>query len=149
MGRIFNTSWGAVIVAVLVFYMLGFFWYGFLFSDAWMAEAGISEAEALANSEAQGVMMFVWGILVTLGQAMGLLMVLEYARATRLSTSLKIAFWLVITIVAPVLAYASLYQNYSGTGFMIDFGHMLIGYLAMAAVYALFRGKGGAAAGES
>jgi len=71
MGRIFNTSWGAVIVAVLVFYMLGFFWYGFLFSDAWMAEAGISETEALANSEAQGVMMFVWGILVTLGQAMG------------------------------------------------------------------------------
>ena len=69
-------------------------------------------------------------------------MVLHLAGAKRLAASIKTTFWLVITEVAPVLAYACVYSGYSLSGYMIDFGHMLLGYLGMAAVYSVFRSKG-------
>ena len=44
-------------------------------------------------------------------------------------------------IAAPLLAYACLYGGYSAAGILVDYGHILVGWLAMAAIYALFRGK--------
>jgi len=141
MPTIFNTSWLAVILATLAFYVVGFIWYGFIFSEAWLSAAGMTAAESEAMASAQGPMMFVWGLLVTLGQAIGVLMVLHLAGAKRLPACLKTVFWLVVTIVAPLLAYASLYQGYPLNGYLIDVAHILVGYLLMAAIYAAFRGK--------
>ena len=142
MPKIFNTSWLAVIIATIVFFAIGWIWYGPIFGETWMAIEGITEAEAAARLEEMG--MLVWfgaALSITIGQAIGLLMVLHYTGAKRLKACLTRAFWLVITIVAPILGYASVYGGYPMNGFLIDFGHMLIGYLAMSAVYAAFRGK--------
>lgn len=72
---------------------------------------------------------------------MGVLWVVNLGGAKRLPACLKIAFWLFIMIAAPLLAYACLYGGYSLSGILVDYGHILIGYLAMAAIYAAFRGK--------
>ena len=149
MPKIFNTSWLSVILATVAFYMVGFIWYGFIFQEAWLSAAGMSLEESEAMAKSQGAMMFVWGLLVTLGQAIGVLMVLHLAGAKRLPACLKTVFWLVVTIVAPLLAYASLYQGYSLNGYLIDLSHILIGYLAMAGIYAAFRGKDKVTLGES
>jgi len=141
MSKIFNTSWVAVIVATLAFYMVGFAWYGFIFEELWLAASGMTAAEIESMAQAQGAMMFVWGILITLAQALGLLWVLNLAGAKRLPKCLEIAFWLFLMIAAPLLTYACLYGGYSLSGILIDYGHILIGWLAMAAIYAFFRGK--------
>ena len=145
MPKIFNTSWLAVLLATIVFYLIGFAVYGFLFQDIWLAASGMTLTETEAMAAAQGPMMFVWGLLITLAQALGLLWIINLAGAKRLPACLKIAFWLFVMIAAPLLAYACLYGGYSLAGILVDYGHILFGYLAMAAVYALFRGKDAAA----
>lgn len=142
MPKIFGTSWLAVILATLAFFALGAVWYGMLFEAQWLEAAGMTAAQAEAAMAETGIGKWLFfALLITFGQAIGLLMVLHHVGAKRFPACLKTAFWLVITIVAPVLAYASVYQGYSLTGFLIDFGHMLLGYALMAFVYALFRGK--------
>lgn len=141
MPKIFNTSWLAVLIATVAFYMIGFAWYSFLFQDIWLAASGMTLAETEALAEAKGAMMFVWGLLITVAQALGLLWVINLAGAKRLPKCLEIAFWLFLMIAAPLLTYACLYGGYSLTGILVDFGHILIGYLVMAVIYAMFRGK--------
>lgn len=141
MPRIFNTSWAAVLLATLIFYMIGFAWYGFIFEDIWLAASGMTAAQIEAMAQAQGAMMFVWGILITIAQALGLLWVINLSGARRLPSCLKIAFWLFVMIAAPLLAYSCLYGDYSLSGILVDYGHILTGYLAMGAVYAFFRSK--------
>ncbi|WP_189497654.1 DUF1761 domain-containing protein [Algimonas arctica] len=142
MPKIFNTSWIAVIVATVAFFMFGWLWYGMLFEEAWLAAEGITQeiAETRMADTGMGQWLF-FALLITFGQAVGLLMVLHLAGAKRIATCLTYAFWLVVTIVGPVLAYQCVYSGYSLSGFLLDFGHMLIGYLIMAAIYAAFRGR--------
>ena len=141
MPRIFNTSWAAVLLATIAFYMVGFVWYGFLFQDLWLASSGMTEEQTMVIAENKGAMMFVWGLLLTLAQALGLLWVLNLAGAKRLAASLKTAFWLFVMIAAPLLAYTCLYGTYPLEGILMDYGHILLGWLAMGAIYAAFRGK--------
>ena len=89
MPKIFNTSWLAVILATVIFYMIGFLWYGFLFEDVWLAASGLSASEVEAMASAKGPMILVWGLLITLAQALGLLWILNHAGAKRLSTCLS------------------------------------------------------------
>jgi len=141
MPKIFNTSWLAVIIATAAFYMIGFAWYAVLFQDIWLAASGMTLAETEAMAEAQGPMMFVWGILITLAQALGLLWVIDRMGAKRLPKCLEIAFWMFLMFAAPLLAYSCLYGGYSLSGILVDYGHILVGWLVMALIYALFRGK--------
>lgn len=136
-----NTSWLSVLLATAAFYMIGFVWYGFLFSDAWLAAANMTAEQADASAASKGAMMFVWGLLITFAQAIGVLMVIHHRGAKRLPACLKAAGLLFITIAAPLLTYAALYQDYGSQGLWIDYGHILIGYMVMAAIYAAFRGK--------
>jgi len=113
-----------------------------LFSDAWAVATGITSERSEALMAEMGIAGWLfWALLITLGQAIGLLMVLHLAGASRMITSLKYAVMLVVMIVGPVLAYACVYQGYSLHGYLIDFGHMLIGFIIMAAIYAGFRGR--------
>ena len=139
MPKIFNTNWLAVILATLAFYMIGFVWYAFLFQDVWLAASGMTLAETEAIAEAQGPMILVWGLLITLAQALGLLWVINLAGAKTLVKFFEIAFWLFLMFGAPLLAYACLYDGYSLAGILMDYGHILLGWSVMAAIYALFR----------
>lgn len=141
MPKIFNTSWLAVILATIVFYMIGFALYGFLFQDVWLEASGFTLEQTEAMAAAQGPMMFVWGLLITLAQALGLLWVINHAGAKTVGGCLTIAFWLFLMIGGPLLAYACLYGGYSLSGILLDYAHIWLGWSAMAVIYALFRGK--------
>ena len=141
MPTIFNTSWAAVLLATIAFYLIGFAFYGFIFADIWLAASGMTSEQIEALAQSQGAMMFVWGLLITLAQALGVLWVINLAGASRLGACLKVTFWLFAMIAAPLLAYACLYGGYSLAGILVDYGHILFGYAAMAAVYAGFRRK--------
>ena len=150
MPRIFNTSWLAVILATFIFYMIGFVWYGFIFEAQWLEAANMTQEQADASMEEKGFLSILgFGLLITLAQALGLLWIINHAGAKRIGSCLSIAFWTFLMIGGPLLAYACLYGDYSLQGILIDYGHILLGWLAMATIYALFRGKENIAANEN
>lgn len=139
MPKIFGSNIISLLLATIAFYMLGFLWYGFLFADQWMHLTGITEADALVRGEQLGAMMYVWGVLITLLQVLGIAAVLNWAGATRLMTCVKIAVMLAVMIVLPVLGYGMLYQDVSIHLVGIDFLHLLLGYALVAAILSFFR----------
>ena len=141
MPKIFNTSWLAVILAAITYFMFGWIWYGLLFDEIWMASSGITEAVAQANMEAKGAMIWVGAILMSLGQAIGVLMIIHLRDARGLAACLAATFWLIVTIGWPILAYTSVWGIIPLSGFLLDAEHMLVGYLIMASIYSAFRRK--------
>ena len=69
MPRIAGVGLGAWVASSLAFWLVGSIWYGAVFSDMWMAAAGITEAD-FANSDPSWMMLgFVIPFLVTFGIA--------------------------------------------------------------------------------
>jgi Sec-independent protein secretion pathway component TatC len=141
MPKFFGTSLAGILAATVVLYMLGFLWYGFIFTDAWLAATGMSAEEAKAIGDAHGPMMFVWGILITLLQVLGLTYILNHSGASVLATCVKICAIVALLIALPIMAYASLYEGRSINGLFLDLGHIFVGYCLVGAVISFFRGK--------
>lgn len=141
MPKIFGTSLLGILAATIVFYMVGFLIYGILFSEQWMAFAGMTEAEALARNEQLGPMMYVWGLVITLMQVLGLSYVLQQSSASTLPTCAKIAAIMAALFALPVMAYSWLYEGSSANLLGMDFMHLLIGYVLAGIVMSFFRGK--------
>ena len=141
MPKIFGHSLLAIILATIIFYMVGFAIYGFLFSEQWMTYAGMTEAEALARNEALGSMMFVWGLLITLAQVLGIALFLKKANISSAGKSLLKGAILATLFALPVMTYNWLYQGSSANLLRLDYMHLLIGYSLVGAVLGFFRGK--------
>ncbi len=148
MPKIFGTSLVGILAATVVFYLLGFLWYGILFDDQWMVANGIAEEAAKAHAEAMGPMMYVWGIVITLAQVLGLAYILHHASASVLMTCAKIGAIIAILIALPLMAYSVLYEGRSINALGLDLAHILIGYILVCVVLSFFRGKDAIEIGE-
>ncbi|MGJ8562862.1 MAG: DUF1761 domain-containing protein [Alphaproteobacteria bacterium] len=141
MPKIFGTSLLGILAATIVFYMLGFAWYGFIFAEAWMAANGITEAASAAHAEKLGIMMWVGGIGITLLQVLGLTYVLNQSGASVPMTCAKICGIVALLIALPLMTYGVLYEGRSASALHIDIGHILLGYILVGIVLSFFRGK--------
>ncbi|HHL42481.1 MAG TPA: DUF1761 domain-containing protein, partial [Hellea balneolensis] len=74
MPKIFGTSLIGILAASVVFFMLGWLWYGIIFQEMWMGLAGITETEP-------NPMTMVWGFVITVVQVLGIAFVLNHAGA--------------------------------------------------------------------
>ena len=148
MPKIFGTSLVGILLATLVFYLLGALWYGLVFSDMWMAANGITEAAAKAHADKMGVMVWIGGILITLLQVLGLAYILNHAGASLLGTCVKICAVIAVLMALPLLMYAHIYAGASHQAVALDFAHILIGYALVGAVLSFFRGKDAIEIGE-
>lgn len=142
MRKIFNTSWLAVILATIAFFILGMIWYGVLFEDLWLSIEGISQEQSEAQFEEMGMGKWLFfALLITFAQAIGVLWVIDRMGAKGVGDCLKTSFWLSVTIMAPIIAYGCVYGDYPLKGYLMDFGHLFIAYMLMAFIYAMFRRK--------
>ncbi len=139
MPKIFGSSLLGVLLATIAFYMVGFTWYGVMFVDEWMVLNGISVAEAEARSANMGAMMYVWGILISLVQVIGLSAVLNWSRASLLMTCAKVCLTIAVLISTPVLAYGTLYAGFPVKLLIIDASHLIVGYVLVGVVLSFFR----------
>ena len=149
MPKFHGTSLLGLLAATLVFYIIGFVWYGILFDAMWMELSGITLEEATANNEKLGIMMYVWGLLISFAQVLGLNYLVNLGRASRLKACVKVCVKVAVLIALPILGYSALYGGAPVKLLAIDFGHMLIGYIAVGAVLAAFRGKDAIGEGDS
>ena len=141
MPKIFGHSLLAIILATIIFYMVGFAIYGFLFSEQWMTYAGMTEAQATARNEVLGPMMFVWGLFITLAQVLGIAVFLKKANVNSLGKGLIKGAMLATLFALPVMTYNWLYQGSSANLLGLDYMHLLIGYGLTGAVLGFFRSK--------
>lgn len=141
MPKIFGSSLLAIILATVLFYMVGFAIYGIFFGEQWMTYAGITEADALARSEALGPMMYIWGLVLTLAQVLGIALFLKKAGINSTVKGLMKGAMLATLFALPVMAYNWLYQGSSANLLGLDYMHLLIAYSLAGAVLGFFRGK--------
>ena len=141
MPKIFGTNLLGILAAAVVFYLFEFVWYGMLFTEMWLAFTGISEAEALAQSESLGAMMYVGGFAITLLQTLGLAYILHHASASVLMTCVKICAIIAVLISLPMMMYGHIYEGDSHQAVVLNFVHTLIGYIIVGAILSFFRGK--------
>ncbi|WP_416878984.1 DUF1761 domain-containing protein [Litorimonas sp.] len=128
MPKIHNTSILGIGVATIAFYILGGLWYGVFFAEPWMELAGMTEAEALARNDALGPMMFVYGLLITLAQVIGLNWLIHWAGAARWRKCLEVCLVTAGFISFPIMLYSWLYEGTSFRGDILDLGHIAVGY---------------------
>ena len=141
MPKIFGSSLLAIILATILFYMVGFMIYGLLFNEQWLSYAGMTEAQALARSEALGPMMYIWGLILTLAQVLGIALFLKKANVNALGKGLMKGAMLATLFALPVMAYNWLYQGSSADLLGLDYMHLLIAYSLAGAVLGFFRSK--------
>ncbi len=126
----------AITVASLAFYVVGFVWYGVIFSDAWMAAEGVTKEAADAESPAwMGL-----GVVITVLQVVGLALVLKWKGVAGLADAAKTTALLWALFALPFTLYGFAYTpGHDATLLMIDASHLLVGWLVSAAVLALFK----------
>jgi hypothetical protein len=125
-----------IAVASLAFFLIGFLWYGIIFSDAWMAANGITAEDAKGDSP---IWMAV-GLLITIVQVIGLAVVLKWKGASGLTESAKTAALLWAFFSLPLTLYDYVYMPaHDSTLLMIDASHLLVGWVVSAVVLSLFK----------
>ena len=135
MPNIFGLKLVSVLIATLVFWFLGFLWYGVLFMDAWMA------GHNLTPDDAGGFDIYmVGGILTTFLQVIGLGLILKWRNPSGIGPSVQIAAAMWALIALPIVMYAYLYlPAHNSTLLMIDGSHMLVGWVVSAIVFAVMK----------
>ncbi len=124
-----------VVLATLVFWVLGYVWYGVVFMDAWMAGQGIPADQAGSFD-----IYMVGGILITLLQVVGLAFVLSWRNVSGISDAVKTALTLWFLLALPIIMYAYLYlPAHNSTLLMIDASHLLVGWLVSAVILTVMK----------
>jgi hypothetical protein len=135
MPRLSGVNLVGVLLAALVMWILGFVWYGVLFSEAWMAGNGYTEA----MFEGQSGLWMAAGFLIPLILAFGLGWHMKQKSITKLNTAVLFALWLALLIGVPLMMYNYVYSPYhSWQVLLIDGSHTIATFVAGAAVLSFF-----------
>lgn len=131
MPSLFGLKLVPVLLASIAFYFVGFLWYGVIFQQAWLAAEGITEAD---TQEGAAIWM-AGGFLITIMQVIGIGLVLKWKGVAGLAGAVQTALLLWLFLALPFTMYAYLYNPaHNSTLLMIDASHLLVGWLAAAAV---------------
>ncbi|WP_108788101.1 DUF1761 family protein [Erythrobacter sp. Alg231-14] len=141
MPKIFGSSLLAIVIAAVVFYMVGFLIFGVLFGELWLEQVGMTEEEALARNAQLGAMMFVWGFVMPLIQVVGLAWIMNHVGASDIGTSIKVGATIAVFIALPILGYNWVYEGRAAGAVGLDFVHLLVGYVVSCAILGFFRGR--------
>jgi hypothetical protein len=136
-----------ILLAALAMFLVGFLTYGVAFRELWSQQTLIDRGlvspadavgltgEALAAELARipnqlpQLQSIVLGFGVYLLTAAGLSTMLRLARPASLSGALRLSFVIWAAFAATTLAYNVVYSSESRLLFLLDLGHLLVGYL--------------------
>jgi len=122
------------LLATIVFFMIGWIWYGMLFMEKWMTLEGIEPVDGGPPAKEM-----IIGFLISLLQALGLAGIMKATGKYGVGTGLKVGALVWLFFAVPLMAYRWNYAQGPAELFHIDIAHLLIGYLVMGAIYGLFR----------
>ena len=124
-----------VLLSAIAMFLIGFVFYGLLFSDVWMTSRGYTADMLEAGNPTWMGAGFVISLVLSFGIGFGM----KKRGITGLGAAVKFAVLLAILIGFPLLAYDFVYGVYhSVPGLLVDWGHTLVGFVAAAAVLSFF-----------
>lgn len=135
MPSIFNTKLYLIVFATVAFFMLGWIWYGMLFSAKWMALTGVTQELA----EATMARSMAVGILLSFAQALGIAYVMSQRSLSGLIDGLNCSLVIWLLFALPISAYNWNYEGRALELLFIDAGYLLAGYLLIGAIYGLLK----------
>jgi hypothetical protein len=129
----------AVTVSTVVFFLLGWLWYGVLFSSLWMQYNGITMEQSPAMSE---IAMQFGGSLVAYFIAFYCLAHVNHAFQVKdIKGAVQCGFWTWLGFIATVLFVMNLYQQKPFGLWLIDAGYWLIGLIVGAMILVKMKKK--------
>jgi len=125
-----------IVLATVAFYFVGFFWYGFIFSELWMAESHVTEAQAASGSP----LWMIVGIVLTAMQVVGLSYILNWRGRPDMGEAIKSIGIISLLIPVAFCMYALAYMpQHSMPLFLVDACHLILGWLVATAILTKFR----------
>ena len=152
MPRLAKVNLLGVLLAAIAIYIIGFVWYGLLFSDAYMNGIGVFFNEAgdtVTWLTAEGVQSrgaaegeAVWmlgGFLIPLVLAFGLGWLMKQQAVTTPVPAAMLGLWVGLLIGVPLMAYGMVYSPWhSWAAFFVDASHTLVSFVVGCVVLSFF-----------
>jgi Protein of unknown function (DUF1761) len=129
-----KTNYLAVIVAAVVYWLLGAVWYGVLFYHSWVQLENIPKEQIEAMKGAAAAMPYVITFVLNLLIAFVLAQLCAWRNATTAAKGASLGVLLWIGIVGPITYTTSMYEMRPLNLFLINEGFVLFGLLVMGAI---------------
>ena len=129
-----KTNYPAVIIAAIVYWLLGAVWYAVLFTKTWTKLEAIPQAQIDAMKGAAAAMPYVITFVLNLIIAFVLAQLCSWRNATTAAKGASLGVLLWIGIVGPVTYTTHMYEMRPLNLFLINEGYVLVGLLVMGAI---------------
>lgn len=154
MPKIAGVNLLGVLLGAVAMYFVGFIWYGFLFSEPWMAANGLfytdetkttmqwltaDGLETLNAAAGPNPMIMALGFVLSLVLSFGLGWHMKQKSISKLGTAALFGLWISLLIGVPLMAYDMVYTPYGSLkGLFVDGGHTVITFVAACMVLSFF-----------
>ena len=128
----------AVFVCAVMYFLLGWLWYGVLFGQRWMALEGITMAQETSGAAAE---QFLTSFLLALLMAYVLANVCTWRKTNTASGGAAIGVLLWIGFIGPVTFTTNMYEGRPKLLFAINNFYPLVGLWLMGIVLGLWKKK--------
>jgi len=128
-----GVNWIAVIIAFVLLEVLGYLWYGLVFSSAWLAEMTAIGLKPDMSSAAQ-MTSIAEGAVLILVQVVGLSWLLRRLGASSVQSGLMagLTAWVFFGLTAQAMEYV--YMGFTAKLMAINCGQLALSYLLAGAV---------------
>ena len=124
-----QVNWLGLVVSLIVGQVIGFCWYGFLFTQAWMKATGVTEADAAGQEWKIGL-----GVVNMLVVLIGLDWLIRRTGATGFVGGAKAALAACVFFALTVVTLNYIYANGATALLWIDGGYQLVTYAVAGAL---------------
>jgi hypothetical protein len=122
-----------VLVAAVVYFIIGGIWYGPLFGKAWMAASGKRKEDMDMSGAWRGyVISFVAAVVM----AWVLARVVDWAQAGSPGAGAAVGFYMWLGFVGTIILTNYVFENRPMNLFAINTGYNLVGLIVMGAILA-------------
>ena len=129
----FDINWLAVLVATVVYFLLGAIWYSkALFGNIWVKSTGVDMSNPDARKGTGGIMAFTF--LLELITCIGLAILVERLMLYGLLSGIKLGLFTGVCFSAIAIAISYLYQMKPRVLTMIDGGYHIVGNILAAII---------------
>mmetsp|Transcript_23580 Transcript_23580/g.30759 ORF Transcript_23580/g.30759 Transcript_23580/m.30759 type:complete len:137 (+) Transcript_23580:64-474(+) len=135
MPKIAGVNLLGVVLGALAMWIIGYVWFGLLFSDAWMSASGFTPE----MFEGQSVLWMPAGFVLSLILTFGLGWHMKQKSISKLDTAALFGLWMALLIGVPLMMYGYVYSpGHSWELLLINSGHTIATFVAACAVLSFF-----------
>ncbi len=133
-----NVDWLAVLIAAIANMVIGALWYSpMLFGKSWMKLTGMSEAKIKAAKKSGMMQSYTIAFIGSLLMAYVFAVILTLTASATLAAASKMAVWVWLGFIAPVMLGMVLWEGKSVTLYLMNILYYLVALLAMGVVLIL------------